>query len=542
VIEAPVVAEVQVVIETPVVAKVAELAKPSEQEIDDEYQVFLALVKADKEAAKQAAKQAEKKRLLELEAKEDYERSVLREEAERVARAERGAANIAWVQVAKAEECRERATAQSANSKGCLQGDKPTDGLNKRQRHKLAKQIEEAKPSRTAEAPLIAPKPVLVSQVILSDEEEEQDDEVVPVVAKEQIVIEEKPVVKADEAAFTVVKTKATKAKESKTQTVVSEILMGLYKIEPEAPKEMALYKMCKSFGTTTACKHGDDCVFAHSYKQLERVECSHMNRCRFVCSLGKGAYNNRPCPDTGRFCKFWHQAESLVSYTARMGLPAPTAADIKAQSTQVAKPQAPKPQAPKAQSVQQAAKTQIVPRVEHFVESANTAAQPVQDKSEFGFTRFCKSAGTSTPCPHGDRCLYAHTYEQVQKQPCRFGDRCRYTVCVYEGFYKNKPCTTGDQICKFWHQDETPESYSVRLNLPAPELLVAKAPANKVSKPAPKAAAKPAVKPAPKAAAKRERAQAPAFERTKVTVQVSCSTKLAPWAKMTVVAQVSQQ
>jgi len=183
------------------------------------------------------------------------------------------------------------------------------------------------------------------------------------------------------------------------------------------------------------------------------------------------------------------------------------------------------------------------VPRVEHFVEAAKPVSQPVKDKSEFGFTRFCKSAGTNTPCPHGDRCLYAHTYEQLQKLPCKFGDRCRFSVCVYDGCYKNKPCTTGDQICKFWHQDETAESYSARLGLPAPSLLVAKVskPAPKAApKPAPKAAPKPAPKPAPKRVVK-ERAQ-PVFERTKVTVQVSCSTKLAPWAKMTVVAQVSQQ
>ena len=518
------------VVTKPVVTKPV-VTKPTEEEMAEEYKVFLALVKADMEAA-------EAKAVREQEVKAAQEAFLLREEAERAERAAKGAANLVSVQNASRAAGKKRATdkATKTNAQGKLQGDKTNTGISKRQRKAIAAAAE--KKSRVVvEAPVIAPKQVVVPQISLEDEdEEESEEEVVPIITKEQIVIEAKPVSQpvqkvADDAGFTVVTSSKPKVElKEDLKVTASEIRNSILGVTPvvEQAVEMCLYKMCKSFSTNTPCANGNKCGYAHTYEQLERVYCSHSSRCRFTQSLGYGAYKNKPCPDTGRFCKFWHKDETLVSYTARLSLPAP-----KVSATPVAKPQ-----------VSQA--TKIVPRVEHFVQSTPSVAKPVAPVTKPAgpsnpCTRLCKSVGSGMNCPYGDRCNYAHSYEALNKLPCQFGEQCRFAIAIGDGCYKNKPCTTGDRICNFWHTNESNESYASRLSLPAPSSL-------KVTKPvAPKAFLTKPVQTKPvqtkaKASKVREIAPAQAFETTKVVVQVSSSTKLAPWSKLTVVAQVTQQ
>jgi hypothetical protein len=119
-------------------------------------------------------------------------------------------------------------------------------------------------------------------------------------------------------------------------------------------------------------------------------------------------------------------------------------------------------------------------------------------------FTKMCNSVVSGKACVHGTRCRFAHSVDQLQKIICRFGDRCR-----------------NGKSCPYWHQDESSVSYATRLGLPLP----------KVRAIAPPQPAKVHVNQFPKFEHKSE------FQKSgKIIVYVNATTKLAPWAKLTVI------
>jgi len=80
--------------------------------------------------------------------------------------------------------------------------------------------------------------------------------------------------------------------------------------------------------------------------------------------------------------------------------------------------------------------------------------------------TRMCANIQTSGRCPHGKKCSFAHTREELRLPMCLFGSGCKTMG------------STGNP-CAFVHPNETPESYRLRTGRPHPhdDVIVTKAP-----------------------------------------------------------------
>jgi len=100
------------------------------------------------------------------------------------------------------------------------------------------------------------------------------------------------------------------------------------------------------------------------------------------------------------------------------------------------------------------------------FAMLANASTQ----QSTLTYTRMCTSVGSGKTCPHGSKCRFAHSFEQLNKKRCAFsnieGHACRYAIATGKGTYKNKPGQTTGKICQCWHQDETEASYAARMGI----------------------------------------------------------------------------
>jgi hypothetical protein len=92
-------------------------------------------------------------------------------------------------------------------------------------------------------------------------------------------------------------------------------------------------------------------------------------------------------------------------------------------------------------------------------------ATQP-HTQTQAKFTRLCMSITTEAKCPHGSKCRYAHSLTQLTHVECAFGGNCRYAKQVKPGFYRNISDKKTGKICTFWHEDETEESYGLRMGM----------------------------------------------------------------------------
>jgi len=117
--------------------------------------------------------------------------------------------------------------------------------------------------------------------------------------------------------------------------------------------------------------------------------------------------------------------------------------------------------------------------RVKAFAELADPKALGVVLRC----TRLCRSVKTKTPCPHGKRCRFAHSIDQLVKRNCRFGLSCRFAIQTgAEGMYRND----GRKVCECYHPQETEQSFALRtgLCLPCKPKKVCKPKAKTVVKP----------------------------------------------------------
>ena len=79
-------------------------------------------------------------------------------------------------------------------------------------------------------------------------------------------------------------------------------------------------------------------------------------------------------------------------------------------------------------------------------------------DRADNSCTQMCRSFNTDQDCPHGDKCRYAHSYEELRPRECRFEDYCR-NVVFEDGAYNNLNC----RGCGFIHPEETKENFVSR-------------------------------------------------------------------------------
>jgi Putative zinc finger protein len=182
--------------------------------------------------------------------------------------------------------------------------------------------------------------------------------------------------------------------------------------------------------------------------------------------------------------------------------------------------------------------KPALVSQVKHVSEAKTE--NKVFDVKDLGFTKMCTSVTSGKPCLHGSRCRFAHNFEKLQKKPCGFSATCRFTSCSSTGVYKNKPCPQTGKICSFWHENETVQSYAKRLGLPVPKeqkpIVVLP-----VQKPIVIAPVAPKLVVSEPKMTKTELKSIPAtdFIIRPVEVFVSTTTKLAPWARLTVIVRI---
>lgn len=92
-------------------------------------------------------------------------------------------------------------------------------------------------------------------------------------------------------------------------------------------------------------------------------------------------------------------------------------------------------------------------------------AFEMLEDKKKGGAnllkTKMCRSTETGEACPHGDRCRFAHTLEELRISECFFGDRCRFVRRHrnQDGIYFNN----AGKFCNHLHPGETRECFFKR-------------------------------------------------------------------------------
>ena len=73
---------------------------------------------------------------------------------------------------------------------------------------------------------------------------------------------------------------------------------------EPEVRVSNVKSRMCTSVLQSTACKHGDNCRFAHSVEELTPAKCLFGKDCKFVNSKVRNCYFSHPFESKFEYCK----------------------------------------------------------------------------------------------------------------------------------------------------------------------------------------------------------------------------------------------
>lgn len=100
---------------------------------------------------------------------------------------------------------------------------------------------------------------------------------------------------------------------------------------------------------------------------------------------------------------------------------------------------------------------------------------RPSRDK-----IKLCRSVTSKKPCPHGDKCRYAHSKEELVRDDCYFAGECRMVTLV-DGVWQNKE---GKRSCFHLHPNETEENLAARRKARQPEESKPKTETNSESRP----------------------------------------------------------
>jgi hypothetical protein len=98
---------------------------------------------------------------------------------------------------------------------------------------------------------------------------------------------------------------------------------------------------------------------------------------------------------------------------------------------------------------------TMSAKRIEAFAALANKAAM---DRKLLR-TNMCKSVANNTPCPHGEKCRFAHSLDELNVSDCVFGDECRFIA--FRCNNSSKTCKT----CRHKHPQESREEFFERIS-----------------------------------------------------------------------------
>ena len=88
--------------------------------------------------------------------------------------------------------------------------------------------------------------------------------------------------------------------------------------------------------------------------------------------------------------------------------------------------------------------------------------------------TQMCSSVATGKKCPHGTKCRFAHTLDELQRKECRFGLSCRF-VKQENGVFKNAKFGRTGKSCSCVHPGESDSNFASRLGIKQPKPTVPK-------------------------------------------------------------------
>jgi hypothetical protein len=86
--------------------------------------------------------------------------------------------------------------------------------------------------------------------------------------------------------------------------------------------------------------------------------------------------------------------------------------------------------------------------------------------------TQMCSSVEARTLCPHGERCRFAHSLDQLKKSVCLFGEGCYFVNISKSGVFYNKKASGGKnkgahaKICRRIHPGESEDNFYTRVGL----------------------------------------------------------------------------
>ena len=84
------------------------------------------------------------------------------------------------------------------------------------------------------------------------------------------------------------------------------------------------------------------------------------------------------------------------------------------------------------------------------------------QPQEQLTRTRMCSSVTTGRKCPHGVKCRFAHTTDELQVGQCMFGRECRFVSCKGADYFN----LGGDKLCQYIHPEEIKDSYLHRVGI----------------------------------------------------------------------------
>lgn len=331
--------------EKQILLQLANKKKPTIEEMEAEYEQFLAEERLKEEAREreiisEITAWVEKGNTVTGETLEDHYQDMLKQKREKVEQyleeVKRREENERQLRLREAEKKRkeqekymrkvskekDRAKFNRPNAKGKLQG------------QKTIKKVEtpEQKKEETKIEVIIKPKMVVKLEDIIGDDlpeshdDEEEEESLIATAVKDFVKEIPKEIVKEKPREIIKEKPRDIKPKEEWQvhQTKQQKKDVGrktgfemLAKQSTEQP-HLSCTRLCNSVLDGSNCNHGIRCRFAHSIHQLVRKDCVFGVSCKYVCREVKGSYRNR---HGEKVCTFWHPEETDTSYGARMGV-----------------------------------------------------------------------------------------------------------------------------------------------------------------------------------------------------------------------------
>ena len=180
--------------------------------------------------------------------------------------------------------------------------------------------------------------------------------------------------------------------------------------------------KMCK----ITDCIKGKNCLYAHSFEELNIKNCLFQEKCRNV-EIKNGILYNK---NEQNICTYIHQSETIDNYKIRLGY---------------------------LEKIDTSKKN--LERCEVF----SILSNKIKIQSELKFTKLCKFFKENKECSHQDNCRFAHSLSQLKVSNCLFNDKCRLVKIE-----NNKLCNVSKtKVCEHLHEGkETIENYCLRISI----------------------------------------------------------------------------